>query len=276
MKDLTASIVAYKNPATILAQTIHSFLSATEDSKLYLIDNSPTDQLKYLAYDPRITYIFNSKNLGFGAGHNISLRKIINESKYHLVLNPDVYFEKSVLSKLYNYMEQDPGIGLVMPRVLYPDGRLQPVCKLLPSPRTLIMRRFLNFLTKTLEKENYRYELHLSGYNKIIDAPFLSGCFMFLSTEALRTVGLFDERFFLYTEDTDLSRRIHKHFRTVFYPDATIYHYHQRGSYKSPLLLWRNILSAIKYFNKWGWAIDKERESFNSRAVEQMSLSSPK
>ena len=276
MKDLTASIVAYKNPAAILAQTIHSFLSATQDSKLFLIDNSPTDQLKYLAYDPRITYIFNSKNIGFGAGHNISLRKIINESKYHLVLNPDVYFEKNVLTTLYDYMENDPHIGLVMPKVLYPDGRLQPVCKLLPSPKTLFIRRFLNFLTSIREKENYRYELHLSGYDKIINAPFLSGCFMFLRTEALRTVGLFDERFFLYTEDTDLSRRIHRHYRTVFFPGAAIYHYHYRGSYKSPLLLWRNILSTVKYFNKWGWAIDEERERFNNRAVQQLSLNSPK
>jgi len=276
MKDLTASIVAYKNPATILAQTIHSFLSATQDSKLFLIDNSPTDQLKYLAYDPRITYIFNSRNIGFGAGHNISLRKIVNESKYHLVLNPDVYFERNVLTTLYDYMEHDPNIGLIMPKVLYPDGRLQPVCKLLPSPKTLIVRRFLNFLTSMHEKENYQYELHSSGYDKIINAPFLSGCFMFLRTEALRTVGLFDERFFLYTEDTDLSRRIHKHYRTVFFPGATIYHYHYRGSYRSPLLLWRNILSAVKYFNKWGWAIDKEREHFNNRAVQQLSLNSPK
>lgn len=276
MKDLTASIVAYKNPATILAQTIHSFLSATKDSILYLIDNSPTDELKYLAYDPRITYIFNSKNIGFGAGHNISLRKIINESKYHLVLNPDVYFEENVLAKLYDHMEQDPNIGLIMPKVLYPDGRLQPVCKLLPSPKTLIVRRFFNFITSVHEKENYRYELHSSGYDKIIDAPFLSGCFMFLRTEALRTVGLFDERFFLYTEDTDLSRRIHKYYRTVFYPEVTIYHYHFRGSYKSPLLLWRNIQSAVKYFNKWGWAIDNEREHFNNRAVQQLSLNSSK
>lgn len=276
MKNLTASIVAYKSPAAILAQAIHSFLSATEDSRLFLIDNSPTDQLKYLAYDPRITYIFNSKNIGFGAGHNISLRKIVNESKYHVVLNPDVYFDKNVLTTLYNYMEQSSDIGLIMPKVLYPDGRLQPVCKLLPSPKTLIVRRFLNFLTTMHDKENYRYELHESGYDKIIEAPFLSGCFMFLRTEALRTVGLFDERFFLYTEDTDLSRRIHKYYRTIFFPGVSIYHYHQRGSYKSPVLLWRNILSAIKYFNKWGWAIDKERDSFNDRAMQRMSLSSPK
>ncbi|MBA4056764.1 MAG: glycosyl transferase family 2, partial [Marivirga sp.] len=87
----------------------------------------------------------------------------------------------------------------------------------------------------------------------------------------LRTVGLFDERFFLYTEDTDLSRRIHKYYRTVFFPEVTIYHYHQRGSYKNLNLLWRNIRSAIKYFNKWGWALDKERDDFNARTLMQFS-----
>ena len=275
MKDLSASIVTYKNPADILAQTIHSFLSSTQDSKLYLIDNSPTDELKYLAYDPRITYIFNSKNIGFGAGHNISLHRIMDESKYHLVLNPDVYFDTNVLIKLYQFMEQNPDIGLTMPKVLYPDGRLQPLCKLLPSPKTLILRRFFNFLKSPLEKENYNYEFHFSGYNKIIDVPFLSGCFMFLRTEALRKVGVFDERFFLYTEDTDLSRRIHKHYRTVYFPETTIYHYHQRGSYNNPLLLWRNIQSAVRYFNKWGWSTDSERDHFNTRAMQQLSNMNP-
>ena len=168
-------------------------------------------------------------------------------------------------------MEQNLDIGLTMPKVLYPDGRLQPVCKLLPSPKTLIIRRFLNFQRSRLEKENFKYELHLSGYNKIIDAPFLSGCFMFIRTQALQTVGLFDERFFLYTEDTDLSRRIHKYYRTVFFPEVAIYHYHQRGSYKDISLLWRNIRSAIKYFNKWGWVSDKERDDFNERTLMQLS-----
>jgi hypothetical protein len=269
MKDLTASIVAYKNPANILAQTIHSFLNSTSDSSLYIIDNSPTDQLKYLAYDPRITYIFNKKNVGFGAGHNISLRQILDKSKYHLILNPDVYFEPDVLVKIHHYIERHPDIGLIMPKVLYPDGRLQHVCKLLPTPKTLIMRRFFAFLTTALEKENY--ELHASGYDKIMDVPFLSGCFMFVRTSSLKKVGLFDERFFLYTEDTDLSRRIHKHYRTVFYPETNIFHYHQRGSYKSPRLLWHNIKSAIKYFNKWGWAEDSDRETFNTNTLKQIA-----
>lgn len=271
MTDLTASIVTYKNPANILAQTIHSFLQSADNSRLYIIDNSPTDELKYLAYDPRITYIFNRRNIGFGAAHNQVLRNILTKSKYHLILNPDVYFEKDVIPGLYDFMNAHPEAGQLMPKVLYPDGNLQRLCKLLPSPKTLIMRRFFKFLTSRLERENHEYELHVSGYDKIMNVPFLSGCFMLLRTEALQKVGLFDERFFLYTEDTDLTRRIHKYYQTVYFPDATIYHYHERGSYKNLWLLWCSVRSAIKYFNKWGWTKDAEREFFNQRALLQVS-----
>lgn len=273
MNNLSASIVAYKNPAHILAQTIHSFLRDTQDSPLFIIDNSPTDRLKYLAYDPRITYIFNNRNVGFGAGHNKVLKEVLDKYAYHLVLNPDVYFEAGVMKKLHSFMESHPEVGQVMPKVLYPDGKLQPLCRLLPTPKTLIMRRFFGFLKKTLERENFQYELHRSGYNQTLNAPFLSGCFMLLRTEALKKVGIFDERFFLYTEDTDLTRRIHKHYQTLYYPEATIYHYHERGSYKNIKLLGLNILSAIRYFNKWGWTHDEEREFFNRRTLSQLNVS---
>jgi GT2 family glycosyltransferase len=271
MKDLSASIVVYKNAVEILEKTIESFLRSTLDSKLYIVDNSPTDRLKTLVNDPRIIYRFNNKNVGFGAGHNTILREILNETKYHIILNPDVYFEEGVIQKLYAFMNQHSEIGQLMPKVLYPDGRLQPLCKLLPSPQTLIKRRFFNFYKSSLEKENYRYELRFSGYDKIMDVPFLSGCFMFLRTEALKKVGLFDERFFLYTEDADLSRRIHKHYRTVYFPRATIYHHYQRGSYRNFWLTWCNIQSAIRYFNKWGWLDDSEREFFNQRTIQQLA-----
>jgi GT2 family glycosyltransferase len=199
----------------------------------------------------------------------MALRKVLEQSKYHLILNPDVYFDADVISKIYSFMEDHDTIGQVMPKVFYPDGRLQHLCKLLPTPKTLILRRFLNFLKQSLHRENYHYELQFSGYNRVMDVPFLSGCFMFLRTEALKKVGLFDERFFLYTEDTDLTRRIHKHYRTVFFPDATIYHYHQRGSYNDFVLMLRNVQSAIRYFNKWGWTADVERDLFNEKTLLQ-------
>ena len=271
MKDLSASIVVYKSDVEILEKTIQSFLGSTLDSKLYIIDNSPTDRLKAVVDDPRIIYRFNNKNLGFGAAHNTILREILDESKYHIILNPDVYFDDGVIRALYRFMDQHSEIGQVMPKVLYPDGRLQPLCKLLPTPQTLIKRRFFSFYKSSLENENYRYELRFSGYDKIMDVPFLSGCFMFLRTEALKKVGLFDERFFLYTEDADLSRRIHKHYRTVYFPQTSIYHYYQRGSYRNIWLMWCNISSAIRYFNKWGWVNDSEREFFNQRTIQQLA-----
>jgi GT2 family glycosyltransferase len=266
--SITASIVIYKNNLEILKRAVQSFLDSTTDSILYLIDNSPTDVCKDHFIHPRILYIYNNKNIGFGAGHNIALKDALEKkSSYHIILNPDVYFEGSVIEKLYSFMESDTRVGLITPKVLYPDGRLQPLCKLLPSPFVLFTRRFLQFHSTRINKLNHWYEMHFSGYDKIMDVPFLSGCFMFLRMDALRTVGLFDERIFLYTEDTDLTRRIHKHYRTVFFPEAAIYHYNERGSYKNALILIYHIFSAITYFNKWGWFNDTEREYINQRIL---------
>jgi GT2 family glycosyltransferase len=272
-KRITASIVVYKNDIEILKKAVNSFLSSSDDSILYLIDNSPTDECGKYFRDPRVHYIFNNENLGFGAAHNIALNKVIEEgnSHYHLVLNPDVYFDGNVIQKLVAFMDENRTIGLVMPKVLYPDGRLQPLCKLLPSPFTLFTRRFLSFKPSWVSRVNHSYELHFTGYDKIMDVPFLSGCFMFLRVDALRHVGTFDERIFLYTEDADLSRRIHQYYRTVFFPEVSIYHYHQRRSYKNLGILLYHIGSAVTYFNKWGWFIDYERKFINKRVLLKLS-----
>ncbi len=266
---ITASIVIYRNDIGLLKRAVESFLNSTAGSVLYLIDNSPRDVCREHFQHERIVYIFNNKNVGFGAGHNIALAEVLNNeaSDYHIILNPDVYFEAEVTENIFGFMEDHPTIGLLMPKVLFPDGRLQPLCKLLPSPLTLFTRRFLNVFPYWIERLNHSYEMHFSGYDKVMDVPFLSGCFMFVRTEALRKVGLFDENIFLYTEDTDLTRRIHKYYRTVFYPGATIYHYNQRGSYKNLVILAHHVWSAIKYFNKWGWFFDDEREDINQRIL---------
>lgn len=267
--SITASIVIYKNSLVLLQRAVYSFLNSTADGLLYLIDNSPTNVYSKHFQHPRIIYKFNNKNIGFGAGHNLALKEILKHSKssYHVVLNPDVFFGNDVIKKLSSCMESDPAIGLIMPKVLYPDGRLQPLCRLLPSPLTLFSRRFLQFYPSWSNRLNHWYEMHFSGYDKIMDVPFLSGCFMFLRLETLREVGLFDERIFLYTEDTDLTRRIHRKYRTIFYPEAVIYHYHERGSYKNAVKLMHHVSSAITYFNKWGWFTDSERKLINNQVV---------
>jgi GT2 family glycosyltransferase len=268
--DLTISIVLFKSNPAIIGQTIESVYKSTLNFKLYLIDNSPTNQLSSLKRDERTEYIFNDENLGFGKAHNIAMQKAVEESSYHLVLNPDIYFNENVLEDLFVYMEQNKVVGQVMPKILYPDGSIQHLCKLLPTPADLLLRRFFSWLPASKER-NKKYELIDSGYNKIMNIPYLSGCFMFLRTESLKKVGLFDEAIFMYIEDADLTRRIHEHYATMFYPNVQVYHYYEKGSYKNFKLMLYNIHGAFVYFTKWGWFFDSERRKINQR-IEQEYL----
>lgn len=268
MRKLTASIVVYKSNVKLLKDAVSSFVNAAPDSDLYIIDNSPTDEARVLGNGANIRYVFNGWNMGFGAAHNLALKEAMKTgSKYHLVLNPDVYFEASVVHRLTDFMDQNQDAGLVMPKVLYPDGRLQHLCRLLPSPSILLLRRLLHPFKGFHKKLNHYYEMQFTGYDRVMDVPFLSGCFMFLRVDALHHTGLFDERIFLYTEDVDLTRRMHLQYRTVFFPDAVIYHHHVRESYKSFRTMFHHATSAAAYFNKWGWFVDTERDSINRQAI---------
>lgn len=264
--QVTGSIVTYRNDRTMLLRAGESFLNTKLNVRLFIIDNSPDASLADLFNDERVEYIFNNKNLGFGKAHNIAMRKAMECSRYHLVLNPDVYFGENTLEQLYAHMEQHPDVGQMMPKVLYPDGAIQRLCKLLPTPVDLIVRRFLpNF--EWVARRNHSYELIDTGYDTIMNIPYLSGCFMFLRVEALKAVGLFDERIFMYIEDTDLTRRIHERYKTLFFPDVHVYHHYAKGSYKSLRLMFYNMHGAFIYFNKWGWFFDGGRVAINKRVL---------
>ncbi len=266
---ICGSIVIYKNDKRI-RQPIESFLNTNLPVKLFLVDNSPNDDIKSIIgdflLDERVEYIHTSKNIGFGPGHNIALRKSVSQAPYHLVLNPDVYFKKGVLEKLFTFMEANNDVGLAIPKVTYPDGRLQYLSKLLPSPSDLMFRRFLP--TSIIQKRLHNYEMKFSGYNKKMEVPYISGCFMFMRTALIPKVGMFDERFFLYLEDTDLSRRFYLNAKNIYFPNAQIVHQHKRGSYKNLRLLFIHIISAVKYFNKWGWWGDKQRKLINNEVIQ--------
>jgi GT2 family glycosyltransferase len=268
MYQINASIVLYHNKKEQLTKAINSFLNIDLKVKLYLVDNSSNDNLKELAkLDERIEYIFNNANLGYGSAHNIAIRKSVEDGVlYHVVLNPDIYFESGVLEKLLDYMENHQDVGNIIPQVLYPDGEIQYLCKLLPTPTDLILRRFIP-LKSWKEKRNETYELRFTEYDKVMNVPSLSGCFMFLRCEVLKDVGLFDENIFMYLEDVDLNRRIHRKYKTIFYPEVSIVHEYGKESYVNKKLLKYHIQSAIYYFNKWGWVFDKERDEINNKCL---------
>ncbi len=270
MKPITASIVTYNNSLSVLEKAVNSFLNTSLEVKLYIIDNSPEDTLRSAFTDPRITYIFNNANLGYGTAHNIAIRQAIEiGNDYHLVLNPDVYFDTGVIETLAAYMDEHPDVGLVMPKVLYPDGSEQRLCKLSPEPKDQFYRRFMP-IRSIREKRNELYELRFADFTKEMDAPFLSGSFMFLRIEALKKAGLFDEKIFMYLEDADLCRRIHRDYRTVYYPVVSITHEFAKGSHRSWRLLFYHIRSALYYFTKWGWFVDKERDEINADTIHRI------
>jgi GT2 family glycosyltransferase len=90
-----------------------------------------------------------------------------------------------------------------------------------------------------------------------------------LNLKAVTQVGSFDERFFMYFEDFDLSRRMHVAYQTIYYPLVHVIHGYDSGANKSFKLLFEFVSSAITYFNKWGWFFDKERDSINLKTLSQ-------
>jgi len=173
--DVAASIVTFKNDKNVLEKAIYSFLKADLRKILYVIDNSPTDELRGVCARDNVEYIFAGHNTGFGAGHNIAIKKMIGRSKYFLILNPDIYFNEGTLETLFGFMRDNEDVGLVMPKVLYPDTSLQYLCRLLPSPYDMLLRKMdFKILNSLFSARKDRYELKFADYNKSMDVPYLS------------------------------------------------------------------------------------------------------
>lgn len=268
---ISASVVLYNTPESQLLRLIDSIAKSSVSVHLYLVDNSPHPSDLPCFHLPWVTYIRSRTNGGYGAGHNQALSRVLDTSTFHFTMNPDIRFGPDELEKMLRFLESDPSIGHVMPRVTDPQGNLQYLCKLLPAPSDLIVRRFAAGPLRRLSRNRAaRFELRHGGYDAVMDVPFLSGCFMLFRVSALRAVGLFDDRFFLYMEDIDLTRRIHARFRTVFFPGATVIHDHGRQSYRSLRGLWTHIRSSIRYFNKWGWLHDPDRARWNGETLRRI------
>lgn len=258
---ITASIVVHESPKEQLDKVLECLQRSAVD-RIWIIDNSPTDKLQeILENSPRVEYLYVANN-GFGAGHNIAMKMAIETgSDFHLVLNADVWWEGDVIKKLTEYIEKNKDVGLVAPKIFYPDGILQYTCRMLPTPYDLFLKRFIP--KRLARKRMKRYLLANHDHDFKLNCPYLLGSFLLFRVETLKEVGLFDERFFMYPEDIDITRRIHKKNKTIYYPECSIVHEHQAASRKNIRMLFIHISNMVKYFNKWGWWRDNERKIYN-------------
>lgn len=270
---MNVSIVLYHNSIAQIRDALAGVLGSESVHRIFLVDNSADDRLRDLAQlDPRIEYEYAGSNLGFGRGHNQAIgRSLAGGETFHLVMNPDISFSPEALDACFAFMKEHLDIGLLMPRVYFPDGTFQYLCKLLPTPMDLMLRRFIpDHFRSLVQRANNRYELRFWDHGCIADIPSLSGCFMLMRLDALRDVGLFDERYFMYMEDVDLCRRIAVRYRCVFFPEAAIVHGYNRESARNARLFFVHVASSLAYFGKWGWFRDPERRRVNARCLSEL------
>lgn len=265
---MTISIVTYKTDTEELRKCLES-LCSSKVKKIYVVDNSWQPYLEeFCKSQEKVEYI-PSENVGYGAAHNKAIRKAIEiGAKYHLVLNSDVYFSPDVLDKIVSYMDDHEDVAQIQPYVTYPNGKLQCSCRLLPTPANLIFRRFLP--RKVGVKMDRRYTLKFWDHQSPLNIAYHQGSFMFFRVRAFDKVGLFDERYFMYPEDIDITRRMHKYYKTLYWPEVSIVHAHRAASYKSKRMLKIHVVNMIKYFNKWGWFFDKERKEWNKQLLAEL------
>lgn len=272
---VTFSLVIYKQDISEIRKVLQSILLYKHEKRIFVVDNSPADYdaSQLCQMDASIIYKHLSQNVGFGKAHNIAIAEAAKlNSQFHVIVNPDIHYATDVVEPMLHYMEQHPEIGEMMPRILYPNGKEQHLPKLMPTPKLLVARRMKKFLPKWHAHHMARFEMRSMRQDKAYDVGHVSGCFAMFRMEALKFAKGFDDRFFMYFEDTDLSRRIHTRYRTVYYPMVTVNHDYGNGASRNTRLFFIFLTSLAQYFNKWGWFFDKERRACNKKFLKQIDL----
>ena len=270
---INVSIVTYLTPLEDVLNAVSTCCKSLLVENIFVIDNSPDDSLcEALPSENKVKYIHNPSNPGYGAAHNIALKKsLLQNMPFHLVLNADVIFDYRILEQIVLYANRYRSIGLISPKILHEDGSVQCSRKLLPTPLNMFLRAFLpqSFRTRIDDK----FQLKYFGYNRTLYVPYVSGAFMFFRTSVLEKIGVFDERFFLYPEDIDLSRRVAQDSEVRFIPDFVITHKYGGATRKSLRMFIIHAFNMCRYFNKWGWIFDKGRRDLNNYTLKQKSIS---
>jgi GT2 family glycosyltransferase len=274
--SLGASIVLYKTPLERIDRLL-SDLNAGGAAQLYIIDNTPGPPTadaaeaatrlvaRFAASGSPLELHYPGKNLGYGRGHNIAIARSTPKYKYHLICNPDITLGDDTLAILYDFMEAHPEVGLCMPKLVGPDGETHFCCRRSPVPLDYISQLLLPGTWGRRRKDSLEMRDH--DYDQSMEVACLSGCFMFFRSEVLQRLGGFDDRFFLYFEDLDLSARARKLAKNVYLPYTWVIHERQSAHKTSWQLKARFAASACRYFAKWGWV--------SSRADKDMRAQQP-
>ncbi len=258
--DLSLVILNYHS-AGLVRQCVRGIREATSELnyEVVVVDNASHDGcLKRLALEfPEVVRVALEVNRGYAAGNNAGLR--LARGEFVAILNPDLTVLPGSLERLVAFMRSHPKAGVAGPKLVNPDGTLQLSSYRFPSFWLPLLRRTI---LGELPLARGRLEAYLMAdwdHRDGRTVDWLLGACLVVRHTALGAVGLLDERFFLYVEDTDWCRRFWRHGWEVWYvAEVELVHFHERLSAQPPLaaalfsrITWIHISSWLKYFWKW-------------------------
>lgn len=221
--DLSIVIVNW-NTQELLRDCLHSVLAGLGDleTKVFVVDNASSDGSCDMVTSEflEVTLMKSASNLGFAGGNNVALRCAVG--RYVLLLNTDTLVHGSVLPDAVAWLDEHPECGVMGPRVLNTDGTVQASCSAFPSLSFLAMQAL--GLTRIRRWDAYRMTGWDRSCERLVDV--ISGAAMFVRASAMAEVGLLDEAFFFYGEETDWCRRFaNAGWELVFTPIPEITHF---------------------------------------------------
>lgn len=256
-RSLLLLLVAY-HPSAREVDQLQACLARLAPSVGYAVvvnAHRPGEAVERLAAAADV-FLTNRDNPGYGRAVNRLVRRIGRLPPYIGVLNTDLSWAEGSFETLLQWLQSHPDVSLAVPQILDQAGREQQLCKQHPTVLGLFSRRFLPEWLKPgwLRRYDRWYVMADQDHHQVFEVPYLSGCCMLMRSEAFLRVGGFDERYFLYLEDADLTRSLAGQGRCVHLPVASVVHGWGRGNYRDWRLMVVNLCSAWLYFRKWGWS----------------------
>lgn len=257
---ISACIVVY-NKAEEALRTAALVLAHTRrwPITLYLVDNASPDgsgallreraQPLPLGPGQRVEVICREANDGFGTGHNTVLPLI--DSDVHFILNPDIQIEDDVLCGMADWLAAHPQAVMARPAVCYPDGNPQELPLRKCSALALVYRQ-LTFI-KPLKRFNDHYVMNDEDLSGPTEIEFCTGCFSAVKTADWKSVGGFDENYFMYVEDADLTQKMRQRGLVYLLPQFKAYHVWNRAPHRDVKQFFLQMKSMSRYFSKWGF-----------------------
>jgi len=254
--DTSVLIVSY-NVCDLLVRCLTS-LPADDRVQVIVIDNGSKDGTLRAVREqfPRVTLVQNSENHGFSAATNQGV--LLARGSYVLFLNPDAELLPDALTRLREYLDKNPDIGIVGPRVRYPDGTPQSTRRRFPTPLTALLESTVLQRWFPDNRAARSYAMRETDDSKIQDVDWLVGACFLARREVVDQIGGLDERFFMYSEELDWCRRARSAgWRVVYLPTAEVIHYEGKSSEQNLARRAMNFNeSKCRYFEKYyGWRL---------------------